>query len=90
MVQAAGLPEPIETAPHIHSGIVGDRSMILQARAEAERTPPGPVPVLRLTAQKEPHPSAQRHTHRSGRPRGAPGKAPRSHKKFVTGQQAPG
>jgi hypothetical protein len=95
-VRATELPEPIDA-----SGVYRYRAanaprdswgeeQAVQARAESERTLPERVPVPHRTAQKEPQPPAQRHTQRSGRPRGAPGKATHPHKKFVTGQQEPG
>jgi hypothetical protein len=86
VVRVADLPESVDTALHMQPGTAGERSMTSQASEEPERTLPGPVPVPRLTAQKERHSSVRRPTQRSERSRGAPGKAARLHKRPATGQ----
>jgi hypothetical protein len=90
MVRAADLPEPIATAPPMPPGTGGSRPVASQAKEELERTLPGPLPVPRLTVQKERHPPAYKHTQRSERLRGAPGKATRPPKGQRQVSQVPG
>jgi hypothetical protein len=84
--RAVDLPEAIDTALPVHPGAAGDRSTASQVREEAARTLSGPVPVPRLTAQKERHPPARRHAQRTERSRGVPGKAARLHKRPAPGR----
>jgi hypothetical protein len=90
VVRATDLPEPMDTVPPMPPGTTGGRSMAPQAKEELERTLPGPLPVPRLTAQKERHPPAHKHTQRAERPRGAPGKATRTPKGQRQVSQVPG
>jgi hypothetical protein len=86
---AAGLPEPSASASQMPTGQSEDRGTASQAGDGPERVLVS-APVQRLTAQKERQLPVHRHTQRSGRPRGAPGKPSRSHTRLGTHQQAPG
>jgi len=89
-VHAAGPPEPSTIARQMQTGQSMDKGTASQAGDDPKRAPLAPAPVPHLTAQKERPPSARRHTQRSGRPGGEPGKSSRSHPRPGTGQQAPG
>jgi|SoiMetStandDraft_2_1073263.scaffolds.fasta_scaffold61882_1 hypothetical protein len=87
---AASPPESSASAAQMQTGQSVDRSTASQVGDGPERALLVPAPVQRLTAQKERQPPVHRHTQRSGRPRGAPGKSSRPHTRLGTSQQAPG